>query len=321
MPTISIEETVVGLNQYKTKFSPIIQAKLRTGLEFETLLPWQSTDRLYTGQEIEVTGGLQPYQPGFTPNGGESYDGIDNFVRPLKVDKEFTAEQLEKFYDGWMANWFTPGSTDIQRGYTSYIMNMQLIPLLMEELNQVSWAGEYATPTPGTPGAMLTSVDGFAKNLATQITAGRITVIPTGVLVDSTIDEQIRQDFCNEIPMPYRYLDGMIFMSKTKAQAYSNAYKEKHSSWTNDAAKPDGLYVRVDDYNKIIVGLTAMEGSDRIICVFNNKPSMICIDRTGFPRYFNFRFQEFNRTVKVMAEIYRGYGFETGLHLFVNDQE
>lgn len=321
MGNISIEATVAGLNQYQTTFSPQIQARMRTDLEFEKLLPWGSTERLYTGQEIELTGGIQPYQPAFTPNGGESFDGIDNFVRPIKVDKLFSAEQVEKFFNGWKSNWFTPNANDLQRGYAAYIMNMHLLPLILEELNRAAWIGEYVAPTPGTPGTMAQSVDGFAKNLATQISAGRITVVPTGTLVPSTIAQQIREDFCKQIPEPYRYSTGKIFMSKTNAQAYSDAYKAEHKDWTNDAAQPDGLYVRVDDYNKVIVGLTAMEGSDRVIAVFDNKPSMMCIDRTGFPRYFNFNFQPFDRTIKVMAEIYRAYGFDNGLHLFCNDQD
>jgi hypothetical protein len=81
-----------------------------------------------------------------------------------------------------------------------------------------------------------------------------------------------------------------------------------------------GLRLRVDDYNKQIVGVTAMEGSDRIVCVFDNQESMIVGTRIGYPQYFNFRFEPVDRNLKCFAEIYRFYNFETTKHCFVNEQ-
>jgi hypothetical protein len=128
--------------------------------------------------------------------------------------------------------------------------------------------------------------------------------------------------FCEDIPEPYRYRSGKIFMSKTHAQSYSDNYKSTYagnSAVINEQAV-SGLRLRVDDYNKQIVGVTAMEGSDRIVCVFDNQESMIVGTRIGYPQYFNFRFEPVDRNLKCFAEIYRFYNFETTKHCFVNEQ-
>lgn len=316
---ITIEAAASGLNQFVQRFSPTIHQSMKQMLELEAELPFVDTDYAYTGQEVALTDILQPYQHQFTPNNEETYDGITSFLRPIKADLQFTAEQLEKFFAKWRANWFTPDAADIERGYAAYILNNHVVPQLMEELNSASWAGQYVAPTPGTAGAVLESVDGFKKAIADQITAGRLSPITTGAFTASTIVDQVRA-FCDDIPEPYRYRTGKIFMSKTLAQQYSDRYKVQYQGNSAVIADPDGLRLRVDDYNKTIVGITAMEGSSRIVCVLDNMESMIIGTRTGFPRLFNFRFQEFDRTLKCMAEIYRFYSFETCLHCFVNDQ-
>ena len=109
-------------------------------------------------------------------------------------------------------------------------------------------------------------------------------------------------------------------MAKSKAQDFADDYQAKFPNRKVNEEEQDKLYLKVDHYNKTIKGLTCMEGSDRIILVFDNLESLLIGKRTGFPPFFRFRFQEFDRTLKVMAEIYRFYGAETCLHMFTNEQ-
>lgn len=318
--SVSIESTAAGLQQFVQRFGPQIQQSLKVGLEFENELPFVEADRAYTGQDVAITGGFQPYQTAFTPNNEESFDGITSFLQPVKVDLEFGPDQLEKFFSRWKANWFTPNPEDTRQGYAPYIMNNHILPQIVEDHNQASWSGEYAAPTPGAAGAASEAVDGFRKTIADQITAGRLTPINTGAI--TTMDVDTVRGFCNDIPEPYRYRSGRLFMSKTHAQSYSDSYKSTYSGNSaviNDQAV-SGLRLRVDDYNKTVVGMTAMEGSDRVICVFDNLDSMIIGTRAGFPTYYNFRFETEDRNLKAFAEVYRFYSFETCLHMFVNEQ-
>jgi len=319
--SITIEALAAGLNQSVRRYGSQLNALMRQGLEFEQELPFVQADYIYTGQDAAIGQVIQPYQHQFTPVNAETFDGIDNTLRPIKIDLQFTAEQLEKFFSRWMPNWFTPDPEDTRVNYAQLILERLVLPKAMEELNLASWKGEYSAPTPGTAGAILESVDGFKTNIADQISAGRLTPITTGVIDSANMLDQVRQ-FCNDVPEPYRYKRGKIFMSKTNAQYYSDSYKGAYlgNSAVITGENITGLRLRVDDYNKEIVGVTAMEGDDRFIMVFENEMSMIVGTRTGYPQYFQFRFEPEDRNLKVFAEIYRFYGFETCLHMFVNDQ-
>lgn len=317
---ITIAAASAGLNQFVNKNSAKIHSLMRQELEFERELPFVQADYAYTGVETTVGSVLQPYQSQFTPNNAETFDGITSILRPIKVDLQFDDEQLQKFYSKWAANWFDPDPEGKRMTYAQYMIQNHIMPLIIEDLNKASWAGAYSAPTPGTAGAVLDSVDGFKTQIATHITDSRLTPINTGVI--STMDVATVRAFVAGIPEPYRYRKGKIFMSKTHAQSYSDDYKSTYAgnSAVISGESVQGLRLRVDDFNKEIVGVTAMEGSDRIVCVFDAQESMIVGTRTGYPQYFNFRFEPVDRNLKCFAEIYRFYNFETTKHCFVNEQ-
>lgn len=317
--TVNIESTAAALNQFMVRYGTRIHQKLKQGLEFERNVPRVRAEYAYSGQDVTVSSLLQPYQVAFTPNNTESFDGITSYLRPLKVDLQFSAEQLEKFFSKWKANWFDTDPEEIRAKYAGYIIGQHILPQVTEELNLASWAGQYVAPTAGTAGAVLASVDGYRVNLADHINDGRLTPITTGALVSTTMVEQVRE-FCAGIPEPYRYRTGKLYMSKTHAQAYADNYQSLYPSRKVTEEMPNELYLRVDHYNKTIVGVTAMEGSNRIICQFDDLDGMIVGEREGKPSFFQFRFQAFDRTLKCFAEIYRFYNWETCLHTFVNDQ-
>jgi hypothetical protein len=320
--TISIDALATALNQQSYDFSTRLNSRLRTTLELESELPFQLCESGYTGQDVTVGDLIQPYQSQFTPRGTKAHDGVPNVLRPVKIDKLISAEELEKFFTRMNPGWFTPDPNQTQTTYLNRIFDAMTAKWI-EELNLASWAGQYVAPTPGTPGAILESVDGFDVSLSNQITAGRLVPITTGAMPSGSTEGEVVdyvRDFVKAIPEPYRYAPGMIFMSKTNAQKYADDYQAAFPSRDVTEGTPDVMYLRVDHFNKTIKGVTAMEGSDRMVCVFNNLPSMIIGSRTGYPPYFQFRFETEDRNLKMFAEIYRFYGFETCLHLFVNDQ-
>ncbi|MEL6359209.1 MAG: hypothetical protein AAFQ01_04645, partial [Bacteroidota bacterium] len=224
---ITIAAAAEGLNQFVNQNGDRINQILRNGLEWERDLPRVACEDAYTGQDIDVADLLQPYQPGFTPNNAEAYDGITSFLRPMKVDLLFTAEQLEKFRRKWRPNWFTPNPEDIRNTYAGYVLGQHVLPVVMDNLNEASYKGEYSAPTVGTPGAVLESVDGFEKSITDQINAGRLVPINTGALVEATMEAQVR-NFCKALPTAYRYKPGKIYMNKTNAQKYADNYAANH---------------------------------------------------------------------------------------------
>lgn len=317
--TIQIAAAADMLNQYVSRFSPQIHSTLRQGLEFERDVPFVQAESAYSGVDATVSGGLQPWQPTFTPNNTEDWDGVDSYLRPVKVDLRYDAEQLEKLFSKWGAQWFDTDPEDIRNGYAAYVIENVMVPKIMEDLNRASWAGEYVAPAEGVAGTFLQSIDGYQKMITDHINNGNLTPLTMGVFAQSTAVEQIR-DACASLDDPYRYARGRIYMSKTNAQKYHDNYLATYPTRRAAEEEADQMYLRVDNYNKRIVGATAMEGSDRMVWQFDNLPGMIVGTRTGKPRYFNFRFEPKDYTLKCFAVIYRFYNFDTLLHTFVNDQ-
>lgn len=317
--SVTIEATATALNQYCTAFAPKINQNLKQDLEFERFLPFVTCERTWVEPNITVGNILQPYQSAFTPNNTESFDAVENTLEHGKADLEFTADQLEKFYDAWACNWFELGKNPTEWNYPRYIIENHILPQLIEDMNLASWAGERVNPTPGTAGTYLQTWDGFKKKIADAITAGKLTPVTSGAIVAADIVEQIR-DWVRDLPVPYRYAPGTIFMSITNQQYYADAYSIKHPRASQIVENPDMPYLNVDHMRKKIVGLNCMEGSDRWIFFPEVTQNMIIGTRTGQPVYPQLRFEPFERKLKVMSEVSRFYGFRFWDHLFVNDQ-
>lgn len=326
MPTISISAANQALNQFANKFSTTIHQSLKQGLEWETMIPFEPMDYAYTGQEMEGGSVLQPWQVAFTPNNNESWDGITNILQVGKVDLKFTEDQLNKFFSRHHNDWFQAGNgTDpTMWDYAKWVINNHVLYQAQEDLNRSAYIGVYAAPTPGTPGAMVDTFNGWAKGINDLVDANEIVPLTTGALLSGSMVDQVR-DFCAQLPINYRYKPGRLFMSKTRAQQYSDNYK---AMWPQrdinvQMGTAHDLVLKVDDYNKKIVGMTSMEGSDRILLVFDdpNLRSLIIGNRTGYAAYPVFRFEPFDRTLKCFAEVYRVFGFESTKHFFCNEQE
>lgn len=325
MPNITITSSQTALNQFTNKFSSIIHQSLKQGLEWETMLPYEPMDYAYTGQEMEGDSVLQPWQVAFTPNNNESWDGITNILQVGKIDLRFDEDQLNKFFSRFNNEWFQAGNGNdpTMWDYAKWVINNHVLYQAQEDLNKSAWIGEYAAPTPGTAGAMSTTFNGWKKGVATLVAANEIVPITTGALLSGSMVDQVR-DFCAQLPVNYRYKPGKLFMSKTNAQKYSDNYKAMypHRDINVKVETAHDLVLKVDDYNKVIVGMTSMEGSDRIMCCFNDPKlrSLIIGNRLGYSAMPVFRFEPEDRKLKCFAEVYRVFGFETVKHFFCNEQ-
>lgn len=322
---ISISSSALALNQFSTKFSAQIHQSLKQDLEWETLLPFEPMDYAYTGLDMEGNDVLQPWQSAFTPKNQESWDGITNILQVGKIDLLFEESQLEKFFSRFNNSWFQAGNGNdpTMWDYARWVVDNQVLYQAKEDLNTSAWKGAYQPPPSGSAGAMLDTFNGWGKVVGDLILANEIVPLTTGVLDPNQTVLQVR-DFCAQVNTKYRYKPGKIFMSQTHAQKYSDSYKDR---WPNrDISVKMGtahdLILKVDDYNKVIVGMNSMEGSGRMMMVFDDPKlrSLIIGNRKGFNPYPVFRFEQFDRTLKCFAEVYRVFGFESTRHFFCNEQ-
>lgn len=315
---ITIDSAAENLNRHAVTYAPEVKQQLRTGLEFEKMLPFVQADKVYTSTNVKIGSLIQPYQPRFTPKNTESFDAVDNVLRPIKIDLEFTEDQLMEFYDKWAVNWANPEGDQKSKTYYQYIMSDLIAPKYQEEMNSLSWSGVYVAPTPGVAGEVLDSADGFNINLTRAITAGKVVPIPSGSYTASDIRQKL-EDWMMSMPVAVRSKPGTIYMSDTWARKYYYDYRGDFSVATWQSLQKNGGYA-IDGFNVKIQPMASMEGSNRWIFVPDSAPNMICGTRKGYAKDPQFTFDGDLYTLKAKAVIHRFYGFEYWEHTFVNDQ-
>lgn len=318
--TINIESTQVALNQHMVTFAPQVKQAFRVGLEFETLpeIGLVSADEVYTAENATISDLIQPYQPQFTPNNTEDWDAVSNTLRPIKIDLKFSEEQLQKFFDKWRNTWFEAGKNPMEWSYPRFIVEQLLAPKWREELNRLAWLGEYVAPTPGTPGAVLESVDGYKIGIANAITAGDLVPVASGAFTSSDIRSKL-EDWMRAMPEGVRGKPGVVLMSDTNARDYYYDFRGDFSTATWQSIQANGGMM-VDGFPVRIKGLMGMEGSDRWIYLPDGQQNMIVGNRRGYAMYPSFQFDHDLYNLHLKAVIYRFFGFEYWANLYVNDQ-
>ena len=113
----------------------------------------------------------------------------------------------------------------------------------------------------------------------------------------------------------------MIMMSSDWVQAYAEAYEAKYPHQKVNTDNPDVPYVRINHYNKVLVPINSMVGSDRMILKFPNMDGLIIGTRSGFNRYPSLRVYIEKRSICFAGEFYRFFGVETFKNFFTNEQE
>jgi hypothetical protein len=317
---INIEATQEALNQHLVTFAPQVKQAFRVGLEFETLpeIGFVSADEVYTAENATITDLIQPYQPQFTPNNEESWDGVSNTLRPIKMDLAFSEAQLQKFFDKWRNNWFEAGKDPMEWSYPRFIVENLIAPKWQEELNSLAWAGEYAAPTPGTPGDVLDSVDGYKINIANAITAGDLVPVPSGAFTASDIRSKL-ETWMKAMPAAVRGRGGVVLMSDTNARNYYYDFRGEFNTATWSNLQQNGG-LTVDGFPVRIIGVKAMGSSNRWIFLPDGQQNMIVGTRRGYPVYPQFILDHDLYNLHMKSVIYRFFGFEHYGTLFVNDQ-
>jgi hypothetical protein len=102
---------------------------------------------------------LQAWQRQFTVKGATTVVANEIELQRVKMDVSIQPDDYMDSYLGFMtANSLDPRTYPI----LAYIIEQHIIPKFNEEYElDAIWAGEYAAPTPGTPGAAGASMNGL----------------------------------------------------------------------------------------------------------------------------------------------------------------
>ena len=309
---LDLDDFSSALGAYSRKHEKAIQTAIFQDIEFEKYM------RKVTGVSDEYSIGgagmtevLQPWQCGWTPKGESVFTALVNKVRQIKID--FTLGCLDDLYRTYLSYLVSEDLQPEQYPIVKWVIYNQLIPQIKEEIDYNSYNGVYAAPTPGTAGTSVSTVDGLAKVNADLIAAGSITEIATGAITSTNILEKV-ETFVDTVPVKYRNMATPIFMSKTNARRY---YRDYRSNFGTNANFDGNANLKVDDTNKMIIGISAMEGSDRFIHTSKDN-IMVMFDKTYAPNKLTTQLDK--RDVCVLGDFKRGYGYGYLESVFLNDQ-
>lgn len=111
-------------------------------------------------------------------------------------------------------------------------------------------------------------------------------------------------------------------MAAGHARTYAQVFHEKYGGlYTQNAGSPrKNAMAPVSGYDFEVVGVSAMEGSNRWIFLPDGQTNMAVVSRAGAPLYPQFKFREQPRAITMEATFYRSCAFHDWRRLLVNDQ-
>lgn len=289
-----------------------IWSRLFTGLELNPYLTKKGgVTGSYAGVASSTSELMQPFQQGFTPKGTTTFTPFMNQVYRAKVD--FLLDNIDDVVGSWLM--FLHDETVERKDWplVRFIVEKELLPKLVEEMNAAMCRGVYVAPTAGTAGTSLGTMNGLLKIVADQITATALTPIATGTIAASTGLDKF-ETFADGIDPKYSGKGGVIFCSKTLERYYKSDYRATFGATNDQAAKNQ---TKLDHYNIEIVGLEGFATSSRM--VFVQKGNLLGLyDKIFTPS--TFQVQQDKRDVILMSDWHIGVGLNTLDGVFVNDQ-
>jgi hypothetical protein len=317
---ITVASAAAYLNRLQETRAPQIATQMRQGLVTENELSPRVADRVYTVTNASIADLVQAYQCDFTPNNAETFHEEAIPLQALKIDLQYTCDDMDKFFDTFYVQWTERGSGKKPEDhmFPMWIYENLVIPKVKEELElSIAYKGIRVTPTSGTAGTVAGSCDGLGKKIADAITASRITPITTGAVTTSNVLDQLAA-FNEALPVIHRDRSGKIYMSPTLARALAGLLLEKYKTNCNIDPMGDIMKLRIPNTNKTVIGLPSMEGRQRII-FSAQADNLVVVRRRGESIMPVIRWESYERKLKGFAEFHRGYGFEFGGNLYVND--
>lgn len=259
---VSQLQTYINLNKMK------IWNTIRQGVEL-----WQYTTGVadirgkYAHLKSNVTELHQPFQKGFQPKGEASLEPYISESFHLKVD--MIIDNIDQLFNGWTD--FLTDETKLRSEwpFVKWIIQYELIPKMIEEVNVMSCVGVQASPTAGTAGGYLTCYNGLFTIAKNEVTAGNITAVTVGAITASNGVDKV-ESFLDQIPEKYKANGGTIMTSVGNARNYARNYRSIFGTGTNDRAAKGNL--QLDDYNVTIVPLTGAGTKQRMIYIPGTRP-------------------------------------------------
>jgi hypothetical protein len=319
--TISKEQAAANaINAYVVEMAEEWQTPIKRQMQLENLLNHIYCIETYAESYGDFENVIQAYQGKFTPTGAMKVGAYKNELVAMKTDLEFSEDKLEQFSKTQFPLYHPAGQKSMEDNqFIQKMLGEFYFNAWVDEMAQVAVNGVRVEPTPGQPGTVLGSVNGFNKVFNDGIAAGTINTITTGVLTNDDIVDQLQYSL-DQIPKLIRAKGGTIYFSEQQAIAYSRKYKKTHDNSTPVMNDPSGTFLLVDDYtkfkirvinekddfNRFWIDINHMGKTNMIVGkhkIYSDMPSL-----TAYPDA---------RTLKVKAEWHRFYGLRRHEYTFI----
>lgn len=311
--TIDLSAVNSQLNTYIKTNMPAIWSKVRQGLELDQFC--RMVPNVY-GKHANISASqtdiLQAFQTAWTPKGGTTFKPLINESFHIKAD--YPIDNLDVLF-GTYLEWLSEDQTRRdQWPFVRWVVETEIIPKMIEEVNTAACTGSYVAPTPGTPGTVAQMMTGVLTQVANLITATTISPITTGAITSANGVSKV-ETFVKSIDPKFRPngKKNVILTSNYVVECYKENYR---SQWgTRD--KESSNNAKLDMFNVELVGINGFGSSSRMIFAPDGNMEKL-FGKVGTPDRLETQLDK--RVVNLLGDWWIGYGFATADLLFVNDQ-
>lgn len=244
---------------------------------------------------------VQPFQKQFTALGDLTLTAKPIQLYNVKADVSIAPDDIVSSWAGFLAD---TGNDRSQWPLVRYMMEVFFAEKIGEDLEMNEyWGGVYAAPTPGTPGAAGTAMNGLKKLIDDGITDTSINQILLSATPAPANMFDIVEEFVDGIDEVVRNQRLKLYMS---TQNRVNYFRDKRANLGGNNNYDASIAMTVDAYPNIeIVGLPSMAGSNYIFGTPLNNYLHIR-RRTGMAAP---DVQKNHREVEILSDWWEGLGF------------
>lgn len=304
--------------QNMTRLYQQLRRDFATKQAFTTVI---TDDTVWRASNVTHRRVVQPFQKAFTPSGAVTFEAKEIRQYHQKIDVSEYPDDLEDTWLGFLAD------HNVSRKEWPFIkwwLEKQVVPQAQQdiEINEIG-IGAYAAPTPGTAGAISTSMNGILTIINAGITASEITPFVLGAIGANDADKvTYAEAFHKALPKAYRNIPMTLYCSEDFELGYKRGYGDKYGLRTTVTAGEESS-LNVKHTNLTVKGLPSLNfkvngstANDRIFATPKGNAIMLQKKTENMNR---FDLQSLDRQVKALTDWYMGVGFIDHGIVFTND--
>lgn len=309
---LDLSEVTDQLGAYFRYYSNQVWAAITKGQDFEAYMKAvPNVKSRYITTTSRRTEFLQAFQKGFQAKGAIEMIPYENVIYPIKMDH--TQDDLHALHATYLAFLQDESKLPTDIPFVKWLVDTHIIPGITEEIRRMSVVGIYEAPVEDVAGASINSANGVFTIIENEITNGNIDPILTGEITAENVVDKVEL-FHRNLPAEYRSRPGVIFAAADVVEDYKFGYREQFG--TNRDF--EGPTVKLWGTQKELVGLDFLNGSQRLMYTPTgaNGNLLKMYDKIIMPTP---QVQLDKRDVHILADMHRGWGFETLDEVFTND--